>query len=188
LRSRHSNYTGASSTFSWGPYLTWRTWKALVQVILSLKRTSAQSQSPTLFLCCRVPTTTTHATIPWFQGMAQRTSDYSKPNWKDKQIGRSSFYIWLLSTFFKNRKEQLFKVPFRGACSEKKISRCRRTIHMEIVRHVAEVHIYLDTWTYLTQVILTSTQTAKQHDLTIFHSLDLLASRKNRKLSYDAGR
>jgi hypothetical protein len=57
-RSRQSIHTGAASTCTWCPYLPSCTWKTLIQVFLTSKRTSAHSESPTPFLGFWVPTKT----------------------------------------------------------------------------------------------------------------------------------
>jgi hypothetical protein len=52
--------------------------KTLIQAILTSKRTSAQSESPAPFLGFWVPTISTHAITPLFQGMAQRPRGHSE--------------------------------------------------------------------------------------------------------------
>jgi hypothetical protein len=76
--STHTIHTETVSTCTWCPYLNCCPWRALVRIILNSKWTSAQIESPTLFLVFWVPTNTIHAISPWFRGIAQQPRDNSE--------------------------------------------------------------------------------------------------------------
>jgi hypothetical protein len=76
--SRHTIHTGTVSTCTWCPYLPCCTWKTAIQIVLTSKRTSAQSESPTPFLGFWVSTKTIHAISPWFRRIAQQPRNHSE--------------------------------------------------------------------------------------------------------------